>query len=196
MWFVRAVLWILFSIPIWKSINYPHLQIITVSISLVKCSWTGLQIRRNFIKFLFNAKSCLTAHTHALCMYVCVCVLCMPVCLLAYLSVCDWIKEYSVFPYCRLPPLLLLWPSIVSCLETDRKESAVQPFIYLPLSPPPCFHPSIIHPPLFTSISRTLYPLVSVGLCFFSPQISNMLSLSSSIHSTESSSHTMLVVSG
>lgn len=140
----------------------------------------GLQIPRYFITFLFNAWSCLTAHTHThmLCVYVCVCVLCMPVCLPAYLSVCDWIKEYSVFPYCRLPPLLLLWPSIVSCLETDRKESAVRPFIYFPLSPPPCIHPSITHtPPVYLHFSNPLPPHVCRSLFLYPLDIKHALTV-------------------
>lgn len=63
----------------------------------------------------------------------------MPVRLPAHLSVRGCIKEYSVFQYCRLSPLLL-WPSIVSCLETDRKEALSNP---LCISLSPLLHASI-----------------------------------------------------
>lgn len=84
----------------------------------------------------------------------------------AYLSVCVWIKEYSVFPYCRLPLLLLLWPSIVSCLVTARKE-VLSTSLYTALSPlPPCILPSLIHPPVYLHLSNPVPP--HVCLCFFS----------------------------
>ena len=115
----------------------------------------------------------------------------------AYLSVCSWIKEYSVFPYCCLQPP---FPS-PSCLTFYcellgdwQKRSAVQPFYTLSSLLPSSIHLSIhssIPSSLFTSVSQTLLPLVSVvsvRLCF-SPtlHISNMLSLSTSIHGSESS---------
>lgn len=121
----------------------------------------------------------------------------MPAFLPAYLSVCSWIKEYSVFPYCCLHPP---FPS-PSCLTFYcellgdwQKRSAVRPFYTLSSLLPSSIHLSIhssIPSSVFTSVSQTLLPLVSVvsvRLCFSPPfHISNMLSLSTSIHGSESS---------
>lgn len=111
------------------------------------------------------------------------CLLCLP----AYLSVCVWIKEYSVFPYC----LLLPWPSIVSCLETAWKEVPSTSSY----ASPPRILPPLAQSPVYLRLSNPVPP--SCPSLFLSPLlISNMLSLSSSIRRTESASHTMPVVSG
>lgn len=100
---------------------------------------------------------------------------CMPVCLPAYLSVCGWIKEYSVFPYCWLPLLLLLWPSIVSCSETDRKE-VLSSSLYTSPTLPSSMRPSIPRP----SACLPPRPELHRGcLCFAFFSVSNVLSLSS-----------------
>lgn len=113
---------------------------------------------------------------------VCVCWTRLSICP----PVCSWMKDYSVFPHCHLPLLLLRWPSIVSCLETARKEVLS---IHCILSPPPYIPPSLIRLP------PSLEPLHVFAFVSSPFSISNMLSLSSSIHCTDSSSfHPVLFV--
>lgn len=102
---------------------------------------------------LFNARLGLPVH----CMRVSVCV--VHACVSVYLPVCSWIKEYSVFLYCRLSPSLTFYCEL---LGDWQKRSAVQPFMYFP-SLPSSVHPSI---PTSPFISQPLYPLVSSYLCF------------------------------
>lgn len=113
-------------------------------------------------------------HPH-LCVQVCVCVCCACLCV-ACLPVSLRLNK-GVFCISVLSPPSSPLTFYCELLGDWQKRSAVQPFIYLPLPPPPCVHPSLIHPPVYLHLSNPLPPRVALSLSLFPSDIKHALTV-------------------